>query len=464
MINQLFNKINLQKIFFFFTLFILDNTLFGQIKIHTNESYELANIILAITPYGKSDPWEVYKNTIYYQDVIAYFDKYSNHPLISKVNYSRESWDKYLSFRTDSYGYEFDSSGTLRKTKDFYTIKGINEFEENIDLINDFIKVSGFREFYNNHSSYYDHIIATYQKSQMVPEILQFLKEEFKIEKVNGFTIVISPLVNRMNCQVSIDNIPTSFITLPTYIFDLDKNRQASQYDIAKELHMLFTEIDHEFVNPTTEKFKLICNKSFNPQKWDLGSGYENYTNATFNEYMTWAIYDLFVYKYFPQEADDIVRNWHLQNESRKFFASTLFGSQLKNLYDTKQETERIIDLYPKLLEWCQNIQDDLSLPYVINTNITFDKITLSFSEEMSEDTQLDAYINIKTDSTVSKLVSLDKIYWSNNGKLLSFQNPFDYSCDNELYFNATWKTKIVLKSSKGIHLTPYTKIEYKKE
>lgn len=45
--------------------------------VRLSEPYELANIILALTPYGKSDPWEVAKNSAYYREVREHFDDFA---------------------------------------------------------------------------------------------------------------------------------------------------------------------------------------------------------------------------------------------------------------------------------------------------------------------------------------------------------------------------------------------------
>ena len=57
----------------------------GPVAIRYREAYELANIILALTPYGQSDPYEVYKNSRYYQQMRAYFEPYMQHPLLKQV-------------------------------------------------------------------------------------------------------------------------------------------------------------------------------------------------------------------------------------------------------------------------------------------------------------------------------------------------------------------------------------------
>lgn len=451
------------KFFLFIFLFAVNNFIFAQtnqVKVHNSEVYELANIVLAITPYGKTDPWEVYKNSNYYKDVIAHFDKYADHPLILKTNYSREEWDKFLSFRTDSYGFEFDDNGALKRKFHFSIIDSLNEFEENIDLINDFVKVSGFRDFYKKHTSYYDKTKDIYEKTQMIPEILSFLEEEFNLKKTTSFSIVISPLINRMNCQKTVEEVPTSFITLPEYMLDIENIKDISAYNIASNLHMLFTEIDHDFVNPTTEKYKNELSAYFSATKWDLGSGYEKYPFATFNEYMTWAVYDIFVLKYFPQVATEVIKDWQLQNESRKFFASSLFSNKLQQLYHNKKKNETIADLYPKILKWCKKTQDKLSLPTIVNNSIEGDKMSIVFSEKMKKDNHLDALLVVRKEKATSKIVNLKNIQWSKDGKTITFDNPFESGFKNELYFNAKPRTKTIFQSHKGINLTTYTKIE----
>jgi len=123
---------------------------------------------------------------------------------------------------------------------------------------------------------------------------------------------------------------------------------------------MLFTEIDHDFINPTTLKYKKEYSMFFTPSKWDKKSGYAEHKYATFNEYMTWAVYDLFIQKYFPDLAGKESKEWHEVNESRGFFASTIFAEKLADLYKTKGPDKKIKDLFPDLLKWCKDVENDL--------------------------------------------------------------------------------------------------------
>ncbi|HMS30070.1 MAG TPA: DUF4932 domain-containing protein [Saprospiraceae bacterium] len=328
-----------------------------------NETYELANIILALTDYGKADKNEINKNSPYYQEVLAYFDKYSNHPVVQKVNYSRKLWDKLLSFRTDAVAFEFTKEDKLYRKYKFYSMgKKINEFELNLELIEDFAKKSEFRRFYNEKSEYFDNLQFMYEKSLYIKEVESFLSKEFKINIKAKHQIIVSPLVGRMHCQRPFNNLSTSFINIPDYIFSAKNLNDIDEDKIASGLHMFFTEIDHDYINPTSIKFKKEIKKKFNPKNWDKGSGYEKSKNGTFNEYMTWAVYDIFIKRYFPKVSDKAISEWHKVNAGRGFYASQIFGQKLAILYVQKNENETLVDLYPKLLNWCGEVSDNLEV------------------------------------------------------------------------------------------------------
>jgi len=79
------------------------------VRVEYPESYELANIILSLTDYGKEDKFEVRKDFEYYNKIQEYFKRVNDHALLDTVNYSRERWEEFLSFRTDSHAFEFNS-------------------------------------------------------------------------------------------------------------------------------------------------------------------------------------------------------------------------------------------------------------------------------------------------------------------------------------------------------------------
>lgn len=463
----------------FVMLFLYVPGIMGQVlsnpdsPVRLSETYELANIILAMTDYGKTDPWEVSQQSAYYQEVRTHFDQYKNHPLLTKVNYSRQQWENYLSFRTDSYAFSFDAENHLVRKFPMVTNKGFNPFEENINLIEDFVKLSGFRKFYQTHSSYYQDLSKAYLASQHYPEMRRFLEKELGKHSVTStYAIVMSPLVGRMNCHRRVAGIDTDFITLPNFLLTGKAIKEASQEEVASGTHMLFTELDHAFVNPLTEKYRSLVRANFDNQLWDAGSGYETDSLATFNEYMTWGIYNLFVEQYFPSVAAQVSLDWTLQNETRGFYASALFTKELTTRYHIRKPGQTIKDIYPAFIKRLGLLKESLSKPAIRACNLndktihdTTATFVIEFSEPMHQAPSFEVIRVIEENGkTRTEQITLttanNGLAWSDNGREVSFHLSLVKDMVNHLVFNYPWKTVTPLKSLRGIDLPPYSHIK----
>lgn len=367
-----------------------------------------------------------------------------------------------MSFRTDSYAFTFDENNQLKRKFDFYANKGIQPFDDHLNLINDFVKKSNFRDFFTQNKEYYNGISDKYKKTQYLNEMREFLINEFGEQYSNDekYNVVLSPFVYRMNCHRDIDSTTVAdFITIPNYV--LSDTISTTEKDIATTLHNLFTEMDHGYVNPTTNQWKDLVIKNFDANLWDNKSGYnENDRFGVFNEYMTWAVYDIFLKRYFPNLADEVGLNWSFQNDSRGFVYSQLFTQQLLTLYNQKENSETLKDLYPKMLEWTSEIQKNLSKPKIIapkdSTSTNFSektRITILFSEPMKK---TDTITTILQDGkNLREFINLNRtennLNWTENGKSVEFE--INLPSDKEAYYLQFnwWETKYPLISKKGV-------------
>lgn len=434
------------------------------IEVQYPETYELANIILALTEYGKTDKWEVRQNFEYYNEVQEYFKPINRHPLLDSVNYSRERWKEYLSFRTDSYAFEFDKNNQLLRRFNFYANEGFHPFDDHLKLINDFVQKSKFRDFFSKNKDYYNSVSVKYKKTQYLNEMREFLIKEFGEQYVNGvkYNVVLSPFVYRMNCHRDIDSTTVAdFITITDYV--LSDTISVNKKNIATSIHNLFTEMDHGYVNPTTNKYNELVNKSFNANLWDNKSGYnEDDKFGVFNEYMTWAVYDIFLKKYFPNFADEVGLNWSFQNDSRGFQYSQLFTQQVLTIYNQKKKGETLKDLYPKMLEWTSKIQNGLSKPRIISpkdsiiTNSSNKaKIAITFSEPMKKTDTITTILqdgkNLRKSIPLNN--TINSLNWSENGKTVEFEINLP-TTKNIYYLQFNWwGTRNPLISKKGVLL-----------
>jgi hypothetical protein len=436
------------------------------------EAYELANIILALTPYGQSDQFEVYKNSRYYRELRSYFAPYAQHPLLQQANYSRKEWDKYLAFRTDAYAYSFDRQGQLARQFAFNAQSDVRPFDELLPQVSDFARVSGFRDFYRRHQPYYDSLAVAYRQSQHLPDALAFLTAELGQGPVaSQYAVVLSPLVYRMNCHREVQHVPTDFAMVPEYLLSGDLRKEPGPADVLSGIHALFTETDHGFVNPATSAHGAQVRAVFEAKKWDAGSGYEKDDFGTFNEYMTWAVYDLFAYRYFAQQAPLVCQNWALQNESRGFVASRLFNDKLRQLYAKRKRGQTVRDLYPALLAWCQRVQPTLVRPAIAGCSLQNATLTAStqahyditFTEPLRELASFDVMLKAdKPDSRARRIVltpQANNLSWSEHGKKVSFDLELTNNCRNTISLNQAWFTETPLCTLQGVDLPVYTSV-----
>lgn len=432
-----------------------------SVTVSLPEAYELANIILALTEYGQSDPWEVRKDFPYYSEMMEHFSPHTDHALLAQVNYSRERWREYLSFRTDAVAFEFNEVGQLERVTDFATHDDISPFDDHLALINDFVQVSDFRRFFAQHATYYESIAADYADYYMIGPMLRFLREYVAEETSGqGHAIVLSPLVYRMNAHRDLnDSTSADFPTLADYLVGkggVSSDAKARAIDV----HTLFTEIDHGFINPVSASNADYINGQFDHATWQVNAGYDS-PLSTFNEYMTWAVFDLFAEEYFSEYASEVSLYWHYQNKNRGFIYSEIFAQKLKELYRRRSRRSRLGDLYPEMLEWVGRIQSSLSQPALVPMaeSVTVPcgvptTLSLEFSEPME---MADSFTVIIQDGrtrldTLLLTRAAHNLDWSSDGLSVAFQSAIPAVDDPHLVFN-WWGSPVPLRSQTGILL-----------
>lgn len=405
-----------------------------NLKIELTESYELGNIILALTEYGKTDPWDVQKIPPYYDEIIQYFEPVKNHPLLDSVNYSRKDWEKFLGFRTDMYAFSFDNTGKLKRDYPFNSF-GPKEVDKNLDLINDFVQQSNYRQFFRQHQGFYNQLISNYNSYHFIQESFGFLnKIAEKPPKLNSnYIIAISPLVGGQNCHRDIDSLTT--VDFPNIGGDLVLgNLKANVYRRLMDNHAIFTEMDHGYVNPISDRYAEKIRHNFVRDKWNSAKGYPGI--STFNEYMTWAVFDLFIQEKFPEaKTDSISGIFSKLNVARGFFAQHIFSEKLSQLYQ-KSKSKKLESLYEPMLKWAGTVQKTLSQPKLLNSDtknyiqLKDNKVVLNFSESMKQSKNIEIVLyqfeNGKQTRN-NKTVLIENLEWSADGKTASFPLITDF-------------------------------------
>ncbi len=261
---------------------------------------------------------------------------------------------RYNHLRMDASNYKFDSNGKLIKFTKYKNLSwGNNDYlKPYASDLSEFYVKSGFKDFYKNHQVFYNHLITLFHKQGGIEKQQYWLESHFPI-KYENYRVVFSPLsygihaTNRKNSEIMI------FVSAPTEVSSLSESMLE-----ARDSRMLFTEIDHNYVNPISDQFKREINAALsNRNKWTNGKHTYAYKDeyAVFNEYMTWSVFLLYAKDSFnSDDYEAIKQNIELfMEEYRGFQAYKWFSEKLINLYANRNGKTFISDLYPEILQYC---------------------------------------------------------------------------------------------------------------
>lgn len=341
----------------------------GNVQTDIPEVYELANIIWTLSPSGNRAK-DLYKEGPYYQRVLQYFAPFLNHPVFQKLDFPDSLYFKnYYSFRENSFCYSFKNN-KLAYDGPYYYVMGDdyynfgNLFKELLTEVEDFAKQSNFRKFYQQNSSYYASQIQRQQKLLPVKSMWIWLEANFP-SKYNSYRIVFSPLIaGSHSTQNFWENGYPSFGESVMFICGPER------YDSMKELSekqkeglmsgIVFTEIDHNYVNPVTSKYARSVDSIFsNRSLWvSSGNASEWYGNpvSVFNEYMTHAVFCLYMMDTYSAVTADFVieHRENLMVSRRNFIRFKEFNHELMRIHK-EDKSRKAADLYLQILEWCKN-------------------------------------------------------------------------------------------------------------
>lgn len=349
----------------------------GKTFVEIPEVSELVNIIMALHKDAEKEDNMFDTRTDYYKKVKEYFKPYINHPIIDTIQkyitdvtyneehdirlFSRKSYNYYYALKMSACGYDFDKKGNIKNKGVFKEIaKGWNNFDpmKDISLFEDFARKSNFRKFYQDYKPYYENLITTYNKLNPIQKMQSWLDNKFGFG-YGSYAIYFSPLINGAHStrRFSDDNFSQ------TLMFICRAEINEKQDPVINELlesRIVFTEIDHNYVNPVSDKFLNKINESFsNREKWTNGEITSSYHNPymVFNEYMTFAVYSLYIQdNYSAEKMTEYLPIMERQmEEDRGFIKFKEFNRVLLENYQQEPDI-KITDLYNYILDWALQI------------------------------------------------------------------------------------------------------------
>jgi len=326
----------------------------SRIRIVIPEVYELANVVIAMTSFGQTSPVAVYRTGEYYRRVNTTFSPFRNHASMRGLQIgSSDPLREYYDFRDPSSAYVFED-GEIRRDPGASISRSRNLFRERRAAAQSFAEASQFRSFFAENAAFYADQIERYRSIAEVESQADWLEREFPGVSYRHYTVVLSPLVYGAHSAMFPSTEEALFL-----VAGPDVTTGAGTSDGVKKAtvqRILFTEVDHAFVNPVTDRYRTQVNSAFgNRAKWttDNSSFYDS-PSAVFNEYMTWAAFLLFAQDRLSAEDFDTVRQLTVQlmEGSRRFQRFGVFATELLRLYRERPAGRTVADLYPQLLAW----------------------------------------------------------------------------------------------------------------
>ncbi|MHC4086503.1 MAG: DUF4932 domain-containing protein [Planctomycetota bacterium] len=315
------------------------------------EMFELANIAIAISEEGLKHPNRVRKRGAYYEKVLEYFKPFKNHSLILEPSLH---YNFTYQFRDNSICYVFDGDKIVHGG--LYTnMREPDRFKKQLELVEDFAKVSSFRKFYRDNLPYYQEQIRLYRQKVPLRKMWTWLEERFPARH-DCYKVVFSPLLGSSHETCSFEKNGFS----ETIMFVSGPGEPGEISDAVGQgllARGVFTEIDHNYVNSVTNKNAGRVNDVFTDfKKWNGQEGYPS-PEMTFNEYMTWAVFTLYAHDTYERQDFEIINSKMTRQmvNSRKFVLFEQFDKKLLEIYLARKEGQTIPQLYPAILDWAEN-------------------------------------------------------------------------------------------------------------
>ncbi|WP_461048973.1 DUF4932 domain-containing protein [Spirosoma arcticum] len=337
----------------------------GTVTYEIPEAYELANVAMALTEAGQKDENMVEQSGAYFQRVKQHFAPVAKHPLIKRLNerLKNNNYNFYYGTRENAYAMALDKTGRPVNRGVYGAVwSGANDLAGHDDEWADFVKKSNFRKFYTDNQKFYQADIAEVTRLLPVKQMQNWLEAQFPGIRYDGQRVVFSPLIDGAHSAQKFND--QGYRESLMFICDArgyDRTKYSEAQIEGLYSGVVFTEIDHNFVNPITDKNLQAVNNAFaDREKWVRKGDADNYGNAyaVFNEYMTHAVHLLYIKDTYPRDVYELVREARvkLNGTRRGFYRFESFADELQRLYDTQKPKQTVADLYPAILKWAKEV------------------------------------------------------------------------------------------------------------
>lgn len=326
----------------------------GQVQVVLPEVYELLNVVAVLGESPDLGSRVAGRTEPYYAEVMAHFGPYRDHPLVGRLaEYSQQRG--YAITRT-AFAYRFDGDAIVEG--DYRGIKGF--LSENVTLFEDFARQSGFRQFFREHQAFYDAWVKEYRERVPVQAMWSWLDREF-LARYQGLKVVLSPLVGGNHNTLRFRDRTQGYEESVMFVgSNRTWDREGIPRPVANGLLAmnLFTEIDHNYVNPMTDlHYQALLKAMPRFERWNAGREgsipqyYYGSAYETFNEYMTFAVHAIYVHETYSGAVREQILNLESQMMATRGF--NRYDEFVRRLLELRRQHPgtTVAALYPEIME-----------------------------------------------------------------------------------------------------------------
>jgi hypothetical protein len=331
----------------------------GAVSIEVPEVKELLLVVISLTANDAGKKFQTNKTTEYYRAVQEYFSPYRSHPAVAQIN-NLLGLDQYSWMNLNAYCFTF-CGDTIAPSPVYHVLSWseVNNLLPYTSSLEDFARTSRFREFFAAHKALYENEIREWDELAPIRRMWSWLEERFP-ERFDSYKVIFSPLVGGTHFTNSVrdSGFAETIMCVCSPQFIHRRNSGESREFLSGIIgRVLFTEIDHNYVNPLMYQYRLAIDTIFSKRSiWANSDRSNDYRDAipVFAEYMTWAVYTLYCSEAYPQEVfKKIKEDTEVAMTSMRGFTNfRAFNEELLRQYRRQSGNRQIGPLYPTILEW----------------------------------------------------------------------------------------------------------------
>ncbi len=340
----------------------------GKATVLMPKAYELVNILLSLSNYGENENLP-FKKDAYWKKVQAHFSPYKNHKAVVKLNRwfdqqgSAENKNTlYYTLRMDGLSYELSGQGELEENAQYKYLGGKNGLQSILKEMEDFVKTSGFLEFYQTQNEYYQSALAEFHSKVDPQGIWTWLEDNFE-ESHDHYKVILTTLSNGLHNTRKLENNGFSEILMIISAPPIREKTETKNWEeVAKLERQLFTEVDHNYINSIGQKHQTAIDEAIqNSSDWYDSSKHGSYNSslAIFLEYMTWAVFSCYAFDNYPKDHLEEIREQHVEfmEKKRLFLRFGEFESHLLNLYQSRKEEVNFDKMTELMIQWMKDFK-----------------------------------------------------------------------------------------------------------